>query len=394
MIFKIILSYFSGYINLIIEGYYIERFINLCKIENISIWNIKRKDGIKLVFNCGIKDYRKICKIASKIKCKIHINNKKGVPFILNRYRKRKIFLILLILLVILLIISTQFVWNVEIIEESGLELENIEQDLEKIGLNEGILKKDIDTQEIISEIRLIRNDIAWIGIEITGTSASVKIVKAQEKPDIIDEDEYCNIVSQKSGIITKISAQAGTLNVAVGDSVNEGDILVNGWMEGKYTGIRYVHAVADIEAKVWYTKQINVPYNFIKKEETGNIEEYNSIKINNFEINFNKRVSKFEIYDTMVLENQLHLFSDFYLPIFTTITTNKEIVETEIIYQKDEAISYGINKLEEEFEKEITNKEDIVNKNVNTIENVNSIDVYLTYEVIEDIGTNEKILF
>ena len=37
------------------------------------------------------------------------------------------------------------------------------------------------------------------------------------KKPEIIDENEYCSIVSNKSGIITKISAQTGTANVKVG---------------------------------------------------------------------------------------------------------------------------------------------------------------------------------
>ena len=55
--------------------------------------------------------------------------------------------------------------------------------------------------------------------------------------------DEYCNIVADKAGVITKINAQTGTANVKVGDTVNVGDVLINGWMEGKYTGIRYVHS-------------------------------------------------------------------------------------------------------------------------------------------------------
>ena len=57
--------------------------------------------------------------------------------------------------------------------------------------------------------------------------------------------------------------------------------------MEGKYTGIRYVHAKGKIEAKVWYTKNQKVYFKQIKKEETGEQENKYGIKINNFEINF-----------------------------------------------------------------------------------------------------------
>ena len=61
--------------------------------------------------------------------------------------------------------------------------------------------------------------------------------------------------------------------------------------MEGKYTGIRYVHAKGKIEAKVWYTKNQKVYFKQIKKEETGEQENKYGIKINNFEINFNKKL-------------------------------------------------------------------------------------------------------
>ena len=46
------------------------------------------------------------------------------------------------------------------------------------------------------------------------------------------------------------------------------GDLLVEGIMEGKYTGNRYVHSEAEILAKVWYTK-----------EETANLVQENYIE-------------------------------------------------------------------------------------------------------------------
>ena len=114
------------------------------------------------------------------------------------------------------------------------------------------------------------RNDIAWIGIELKGTNAIVKLVKAEEKPEIVDENEYCNIVSDKNGVITKINAQDGTANVNIGDTVSVGDVLINGWMEGKYTGVRYVHAKGEVEARVWYTMNKTIEYTTTEKQYTG----------------------------------------------------------------------------------------------------------------------------
>ena len=64
---------------------------------------------------------------------------------------------------------------------------------------------------------------------------------------------------------------------------------------------------------------------------------------------------------------------------------------------KKDEeimAINEKIKELEQQLDNEIEDKTKIVNKNINTYEKENGLEVYVTYEVLESIGTNEKIVF
>ena len=394
MFIKIIFNYIIGYIRISIEGYYIERFINICGNEKITIWNLKRNKNVKLELNIGIKDLKKVAKIAKQTNCKMKIIKKKGLPFLFNRYRKRKLFFVFLLVIIIGLGISSNFVWNIQIVEEDKESIENLYQDVVESGLEIGKMKAKINTKDIINKVRLKRSDIAWMGIELKGTNAIVKVVKATAKPEIADDNEYCNIVSDKQGIITKINAQNGTIAVKVGDTVNVGTTLINGWMEGKYTGLRYVHAKGEIQAKVWHTKNKKILYNATEKTETGNIEKKYQIKINNFEINLSKRLSKFKIYDTIVLENKFKIFSDFYLPISLVKITNKEIKEEQKNYNAEQAKNLGIEQLQVELDNEIEDKSKVVNKIINTYEKKDGIEVYVTYEVLEDIGTNEKIVF
>lgn len=394
MLIRIIFNYIIGYIRISIEGYYIERFINICRNNKITIWNLKRNKNVKLELNIGIKDLKRVVKIAKQTKCKMKITRKKGLPFIFNKYKKRKLFFVFLIAIIIILAISSNFIWNIQIIEEDKQNIENLYQDIIDSGLAIGTMKSKINTKDIINKVRLKRDDIAWIGIELKGTNAIVRAVKATAKPNIVNDEDYCNIVSDKRGIITKISAQNGTIAVKVGDTVNVGTTLINGWMEGKYTGIRYVHAKGEIQAKIWHTKSKKIPYNITERTETGNIENKYQIKINNFEINLSKRLSKFKIYDTIVVENKFKIFSDFYLPISLIKTTNKEVKEEQKKYEIEEAKKLGIQQLQDELDNEIEKKENIVNKITNTYEKDDGIEVYVTYEVLEDIGTNEKIVF
>ena len=390
MFFRIVLSYLIGYLRIEVTGYYIERFINLCNNNHILTWNLKKGKDSNIFLNIGIKELKEVVKFAKKTKCKIKIRNKKGLPFIINKYRKRKVFIISLVLIILGIWASSNFIWNIDI--DSETEIPNIMQDLEEAGLKTGILKTKIDTKDIINKINIKREDLAWMGIELKGTNAIVKIVKATEKPEIIPKDKNSNIVSNKQGVVTKINAQNGTAQVKPGDVVTEGTVLIGGWMEGKYTGIRYVHAEGEVEAKVWYTKKITIKYNTTETRETGEFENKFKIKFNKFEIFLNKRVSKFKIYDTIETEKKFKLFSNLYLPISIVKITNKELENIEKNYSVEEAKNLGIQELQEQLDSEIQDKQKIVDKNINTYEKEDAVDVYVTYEVLEKIGTNEEI--
>lgn len=231
------------------------------------------------------------------------------------------------------------------------------------------------------------------LGIEIKGTNVKIQIVEADEKPEIVDEEAYCNIVSNENAMITKISAKNGTPLVKEGDIVKKGDILIAGWLEGKYTGKRYVHSQGEVTAKVWYSSIQKVELREVQKVETGNVETRSAIKINNFQINLPKSVPKFEKYDTIETYKKLKLFSDFYLPIEIVENTYKEYEEVVVIHSVEEAKQIGIDRAAEELKEEIEGKE-IVNKQVNVKAEADSIEVEVIYEVEESIGVEEKIVF
>ena len=394
MRFKILWNYIRGYVRVEIEGYFIERLINLCKKKSILLWNSKRKKTTILNTNVSITDFRKIVKIAKETKCKIKIEGKRGLPFIFHKYKKRKIFFSFLVLIVIGIITLSNFIWNIQIEGNEKISKEEIIEELKNDGLSIGVLKNKINTKEIINKMRLERNDLAWIGIDINGTNAVVKIVESDPKPEIIKEDEYCNIVATKPGTIVKINAINGTPLVKEGDVIKEGSVLIGGYLVGKYTGVRYVHANGEVKAKVWYSKTSRVDLKQVISSKTGNEENKYSVKINNFQINFYKTLSKFEKYDTIEKTEKLKLFSDFYLPIEITTKTNQEVIEEMVEYSKEEARKKATEEAKKAIEEQNFNKENLVNVYTNYNETDDFIEAQVIYEVIEEIGTKEKIVF
>ena len=392
MYIKLLIRLIVGYVRIEVEGYYIERFINICTNKKILIWNLKREKGVKLYLSIGINDFKKLSTIARKTNCKVKILRKRGVPFLLNRYKKRKLFAIFLILILALIFTSSRYVWNVDISIKDNLELENISKDIENLGITRGIPKNRIDTEKVINELRLQRDDIAWVGIDIVGTSVKINIVKADKSPDIIKNTDYCNIVAKKAGTIQKITAQNGTAVVNVGDTVQKGDILIAGYMEGKYTDTRYVHSLGEVDAIILYEKSKEVRFNQDIYHYTGNEENKYEISFNTWKIKLYKNFSKFNLYEITTEEKNIKLLDNFYLPISIKKITNKEQTKENKTYTIEEAVDIGEKELSPEIEKEIENKDMIIDKNVKKEEYENSVIVTVIYSVLENIGENQKI--
>ena len=58
------------------------------------------------------------------------------------------------------------------------------------------------------------------------------------------------------------------------------------------------------------------------------------------------------------------------------------------------QAKDIGIKELETILDEKIPEKEKIINKIITTKEETDGLEINVTYEVLENIGTNEKIVF
>ncbi len=389
---KIKNNFIKGYIQVEIEGFYIERFFNICAKEGIKLWGTRRKNSTSVITNIDLENFKKIRKISKKTQCKIKIKRKRGVPFFIKKYKNRKVFVFLFFSLIAIIIGLSNFIWNIEVVGNVNISSDEIINELNDNGIRQGVFKYKIDTNKVIEKMRLKDDRISWIGIKIEGTNVRVSIVETVKKPEILDESEYCDVIAKKEGIITKISVTNGTALKQVGDVVENGEKLIGGWMEGKYTGVRYMHASGEVEAKVWYISEKEENYIQQEKRETQNTENKYGIILNKKTINFYKRLSKFEKYDTIETKNKIKISNNFYLPIEFKKVTNYEYRFNKKEYTQDTLQEKIVNELEEQMKGDIEGKQ-IVNRNVNIEPTESGLKIKLIYEVIESIGVEQKLV-
>ena len=395
MLFRIIYMFFAVYVSIIVEGFFIERFLNICRNKKIYLQELHRENSTYIKAKILKSDFREIAYIAKKTKCKVKIEKKSGVPFFISKYRKRKVFAVAILVIAIFIFTMTKFIWNIEVNGNEKISSEEVVNLVNEYGIKIGKFKSNIDTEKISTLIRLKREDLSWIGITIKGTNAIITVEETTEKPEIIDKNEICNIVATKDAVISKLVVQNGTPRVVEGDTVKAGDILVEGVMEGEHTGIRQVRAEANVFGKNCYEKEKKEEFVQNETVKTGNEEKKREICINKFKINFNKGVSKFENYDTIITSRKVKFFSNFYLPIEIKKITNVEIINQPRTYSEEELKIKIEKEIDEELEKEyqISKYEDKYKKrDVEVNPENNGLKVKVIYEIQEDIGIKKNI--
>ena len=70
-----------GVVTVQIEGFFTERFINLCRITNVRIWDVRNIVKGIVRFKMKVSDFKKLRPIAKKTKCKVTIKEKDGIYF-------------------------------------------------------------------------------------------------------------------------------------------------------------------------------------------------------------------------------------------------------------------------------------------------------------------------
>ena len=86
-------KFLKGYVTIQVEGIFLEKFTNLCAVNCLPFWDVKRYGMAKMIGRTTIDGYRRMRHISRKCGCRVRISKKKGIPFFLHRYRKRKLFI-------------------------------------------------------------------------------------------------------------------------------------------------------------------------------------------------------------------------------------------------------------------------------------------------------------
>lgn len=371
MFFISILKYIRGYVLVHLTGYAPERFLNMCGKRNILIWNLKAvEDGY--LFYISVDAYKSLKPVLKKTRTRARILEKHGLPFFMFRYRGRKMFVLGVALFIGMLFYTSRFVWNIEVNGNSYLSEETILEFLKEENADFGTKISQIDCTKLEETLRSDYPEVIWTSIKIYGTKLTVDIQESllAEQSYDIKEEEVCDIVAAKDGMITHMITRHGTPVAKVGDQVKQGDSLVSGEIIinsdfGEVAGYLYERADADIIAQVIYQYQEVISSKYQKKVYEEDVECHYMIQIGDVVIQNPFDSVPEGLCDAVVDNMQLCLGNNFYFPIFFKKITYNTYTLEENEYTEEEAKALA----EQHFLQYLTNLEEkgiqIIEKNV-----------------------------
>lgn len=286
MLFIRILNYLRGYITIEGTGYFLERFINICLRRDILLWDIKKPGEQKMMAKMSIQAFREIRPVAKRTKTRLHITSRHGLPFLLHRYRKRKLAVLGVVILLVLLWYTSSHVMGITIYGNTRIDTETVKSQLAEFGLRPGEPLKDINQKLIQNQMISALDDIAWIGINRSGSRVYVEVVERIDPEKRIDAGSPCDLVAEKDGVIEKLEIRGGQTMVKVGEGVREGDVLVSGIVDNSAVGFRYVHSFGDVYAATRYKKSREYPLEYQEKTYTGSQKSRYGLQVLNWNLN------------------------------------------------------------------------------------------------------------
>lgn len=158
MLLKII-RFLRGSVDFTASGKFPERFMNITAKNGVNLWNpVPKKNAISA--SMYLSDYKKIRILARKSRVKTRITAKHGLPFIINRYKKRTGLFAGAVCGIILCIFLSNFIWSVKISGTEEISNTYLKSLLGDNGISVGVWKNNLDTDQIERNIQLKCDDI------------------------------------------------------------------------------------------------------------------------------------------------------------------------------------------------------------------------------------------
>ncbi len=338
-----LLKYIRGYLRIRVSGFSPERFMNLCSNKGILLWNIVR-EGDVYYMNVNLKGFWSLKPIVKKSGTRVAVLERYGLPFFIPKLFKRKMFVGGLMIAVAFWIWSSFYIWDIELEGNYQITGDVFQSFLEDNQVKVGMRRDALDIKELEKEIRREFTQVTWASVKLSGTRLHIDI-KENDAPITVETKNNSggtDLVSEYGGTVVSIIVRSGVPKVAIGDTVEEGSVLVEGKVpiyndDSTLREYFYVDADADIVLEHTRSFSESLSFNYIKKEYTGRNKTDYYLRVGGSEWSIaDKR--PYLVYDSVIKESRPLVLEKLSIPVYFGSYTHREYQNVEHEYTLKEA--------------------------------------------------------
>lgn len=332
-------------------------------------------------------DFKKIRSAALKSNTTVKIEKRTGLPFLMRRYRKRKLLFCGAVFFCACLLFFTSLVWHVEVQGLVRTDLFALNRILRENGVKRWANIRMVDEEKVKFEILQQLDTVSWVGITVKGTDVIVQIQEREPIPEMLPADQACNLLATKDGVVERLLVKEGETLVHIGDTVRKGQILVSSLKGIEKNHPVPVHAFGEVIARTWTEKKMKQPLILKEKTLTGRQKTRFGIQISKIFINFFRNTGN--------LYPECDTIEETVFQCGSVTLTKRVIRETKTTVRKlnrEEAGEIAEEKLTQELSGQVPDGTEIISvaRTVRTAER-ETVEVSCVFECLENIAVQKK---
>lgn len=282
MFSKALWNYIGGYVIINVEGFKIERFLNISTKRGLTLRDIKLINEKAAILKLSIRDFKKLRIAAKKSKVKIKILKKIGFPLLVKNIFTKKGFIIGFVVFLLIFNCLASFIWQISVIGGSSELRSETRSKIEGIGIIPGVFKYNLNLEAIRDSLLVSNDNLAWVWVKVKGTLLTIEISEGKKPPEFKNIDIPVDIVAKKDGVIRTVDVERGIEIVKDGETVKKGQLLISGTVKSIQEDVQpmIVHATGKVIARTWYEASDFVPFIENIHRPTGKIQKCYEISL------------------------------------------------------------------------------------------------------------------
>ena len=247
-----------------------ELLLNRCGAAGIPLREIRRLDALTLRAALPERALPALREQTERCRGELRLMSLRGGSRSRARLKARRALMLALALTLALLLVSSLFVWEIEVRGCESLSRGQILRALADCGVEPGCFWPALDSDLVRSRMLTELPELGWMTVNVSGSRALVLVRERREKPEIYREEQAADLVAAAPGVIRETTVLQGHCLVQPGDAVLAGETLVSGSLESQTGPARTVRARGEIRADTWRELTAVCPLEMLRRREIG----------------------------------------------------------------------------------------------------------------------------